>query len=91
MKAPFSSSANFSGIDDKRDLQLSQVVHKAYIDVTEEGTEAAAATGIGVAMIAMVKPPAVPVFRADRPFVFQIRDTNTGLVLFTGRLTDPKH
>ena len=65
-------------------------VHKAYIDVTETGTEAAAATGIGVALVAMVRPAEVPVFRADHPFVFQIRDTRTGLVLFTGRLMDPK-
>jgi serpin B len=90
MRSAFSPTADFSGIDDRRDLQLSQVVHKAYIDVTETGTEAAAATGLGVAMVAMVRPAEVPVFRADHPFLFQIRDTKTGLVLFTGRLTDPK-
>jgi serpin B len=89
MRTAFSPAADFSGIDDRRDLQLSQVVHKAYIDVAEEGTEAAAATGIGVALVAMVRTE-VPVFRADHPFVFQIRDTKTGLVLFTGRLMDPK-
>jgi serpin B len=90
MREAFSPTANFSGIDDRRDLQISQVVHKAFIDVAEEGTEAAAATGIGVALVAMVRPSETPVFRADRPFVFQIRDTKSGLVLFTGRVMDPK-
>jgi len=90
MRDAFTPAANFSGIDDKRDLYLSQVVHKAFIDVSEEGTEAAAATGIGVRMVAMMKTEPPPVFRADRPFVFQIRDTKTGLVLFTGRLMNPK-
>jgi serpin B len=90
MRLAFSPAADFSGIDDRRDLQISQVVHKAYIDVAEEGTEAAAATGMGVALVAMVHPPEVPVFRADRPFLFQIRDTRSGLVLFTGRVMDPK-
>jgi serine protease inhibitor len=89
MRSAFSPTADFSGIDDRRDLQISQVVHKAYVDVNEEGTEAAAATGVGVALVAMVRSE-VPVFRADRPFAFQIRDTRSGLVLFTGRVTDPK-
>jgi serine protease inhibitor len=89
MRSAFSPTADFSGIDDRRDLQISQVVHKAYIDVNEEGTEAAAATGVGVALVAMVRSE-VPVFRADHPFVFQIRDTRSGLVLFTGRVMDPK-
>jgi serpin B len=89
MRSAFSPTADFSGIDDRRDLQISQVVHKAYIDVSEAGTEAAAATGLGVALVAMVRTE-VPVFRADRPFLFQIRDTRSGLVLFTGRVMDPK-
>jgi serpin B len=82
-------AADFSGIDDKRDLHLAQVVHKAWIDVTEEGTEAAAATGAVMATVAM-RMPDEPVFRADRPFVFLIRDRKSGLILFTGRLTNPK-
>jgi serpin B len=90
MREAFSPRANFSGIDDRRDLQISQVVHKAFIDVTEEGTEAAAATGVGISLLAMVRPSDVPVFRADHPFLFQIRDTRTGLVLFTGRVMNPK-
>jgi serpin B len=89
MKTAFRSSADFSGIDDKRDLALADVVHKAWVDVTEEGTEAAAATGATMALVSMRMDP-VPVFRADRPFVFLIRDTRSGLVLFAGRLLDPK-
>jgi len=83
------TGADFSGIDDKRDLRLAQVVHKAWIDVTEEGTEAAAATGATMALVSM-RMPAEPVFRADRPFLFLIRDRKTGLILFEGRLTNPK-
>jgi len=89
MRSAFTSEANFSGIDDRRDLQLSEVVHKAYVDVAEEGTEAAAATGASVGLIAM-RVPSEPVFRADHPFLFLIRDTRSGLILFTGRLLDPK-
>lgn len=89
MKQAFSGNADFSGIDDKRDLRLSQVVHKAWVDVTEEGTEAAAATGATMALVAM-RMPSEPVFKADRPFVFLIRDTRSGLILFMGRVMDPK-
>lgn len=88
MRTAFTDNADFSGIDDKRDLKISKAVHKAWVDVTEEGTEAAAATGLGVAMVAM-RMTEEPVFRADRPFVFVIRDTKSGLVLFIGRVLNP--
>lgn len=88
MPVAFTSAADFSGIDDRRDLTLSDVLHKAFVDVAEEGTEAAAATGSTVTMVAMVASPRV-VFRADHPFAFVIRDTRTGLILFAGRLTRP--
>jgi serpin B len=91
MRSAFTSEADFSGIDDRRDLQLSEVVHKAYVDANEEGTEAAAATGAAVALVAMVQTPSEPMFRADHPFLFFICDTHSGLILFTGRLVDPKH
>jgi serpin B len=89
MPSAFTNAADFSGIDGRRDLRIASVVHKAFVDVAEEGTEAAAATGIGVAMVSMRVDPD-PVFRADRPFVFLIRDTRSGVVLFTGRLMNPK-
>jgi len=80
--------ADFSGINGRKDLCISAVVHKAFVEVNEQGTEAAAATGvvIGVTSVAPVRPP---VFRADRPFLFLIRDNRTGSILFLGRLTNP--
>jgi serpin B len=89
MKTAFTTSADFSGIDGRRDLFLSAVVHKAFVDVAEAGTEAAAATGLSFALAsARIDPD--PVFRADHPFVFLIRDTRSGLILFSGRLMNPK-
>jgi serpin B len=82
------SKADFSGIDGTRELFLSAVVHKAYVDVNEEGTEAAAATGIVFAASAAPMPS--PEFRADHPFAFLIRDNTTGAILFMGRVVDPR-
>ncbi|WP_437970762.1 serpin family protein [Sorangium sp. So ce260] len=80
--------ADFSGITRAEPLFISQVRHKAFVEVNEEGTEAAAATGVVVSTRAAPAPP--PVFRADRPFAFLIRDVATGAVLFMGRVTDPR-
>ena len=88
MPGAFTASADFSGIDGRRDLAISQIVHKAFVDVSEQGTEAAAATGIRM-MPTAVRPRPTLVFRADHPFIFLIRDTQTGLILFAGRLTKP--
>lgn len=88
MKDAFSPRADFSGMDGARDLYLSAVVHKAFVDVNEEGTEAAAATG-GVVSLTSVRVKPIPVFRADHPFIFLIRDVRSGSVLFLGRVTSP--
>jgi hypothetical protein len=80
-------AADFSGIDGMRDLCVSFVMHKAWGQVNESGTEAAAATVIGVGTTSIGPTP--PVFRADHPFIFLIRDTRTGTLLFLGRLTGP--
>ncbi len=83
--------ADLSGMAGKPgDLHISKVIHQAYIDLNEEGTEAAAATAVIVARptAVIIKPPP-PVFRADHPFLFLIRDTRNGSVLFLGRLADP--
>lgn len=85
----FSSDADFSGINGKRDLFISAVIHKAYVDVNEEGTEAAAATAVTMRLTS-VGPTQIPVFRADHPFLFLIRDNKTGSILFIGRVMDPK-
>jgi serpin B len=89
MKSAFGGEADFSGIDGNRDLFISAVVHKAFVDVNETGTEAAAATGIG---IAGAMPPRDPpaIFRADHPFIILIRDQTSGAILFLGRLTNPE-
>lgn len=88
MADAFSDRADFSGIDGHRDLYLSRVVHKAFVDVSERGTEAAAATGIAVRALAMRRLEQA-VFRADHPFAFLIRDTESGVILFEGRLVQP--
>lgn len=80
--------ADFSGIDGRRDLALADVVHKAYVDVSETGTEAAAATGSTAVLVSLINPEH-KIFRADHAFVFLIRDTQTGLILFAGRLVNP--
>jgi serine protease inhibitor len=80
--------ADFSGMDGMNDLFLSIVLHKAWGEVNEAGTQAAAATVTGVSS-AVYGPPLTPVFRADHPFIFFIYDTQSGSLLFMGRLVDP--
>ncbi len=90
MTLPFSDRADFSGMNGGNEpLQISAVIHKAFVDVNETGTEAAAATAVGIrAMSAMIPKPPIP-FRADHPFHFLIRDRRSGSVLFLGCLTQP--
>ena len=79
-------SGDFSGMTTGGPLSISKIIHKAFVDVNEEGTEAAAAT----AVIMKRGPAPKPVeFTADHPFLFLIRDVKTGAILFMGRLTDP--
>jgi len=81
--------ADFSGMTGKPDLFISAVIHKAFVDVNEEGTEAAAATAVIMKRgLAIPRQPAE--FRADHPFVFLIRHNRTGSILFLGRLMNPK-
>jgi len=89
MKDAFTQDADFSGMDGKKDLFISAVIHKAYVDVNEEGTEAAAATGVTMKLTSL-GPSEIPVFRADHPFVFLIRDNHSAGILFIGRLMNPK-
>ena len=83
------NAADFSAMTGKRDFWISAAIHKAYIDLDEEGTEAAAATGIVMrpSAVARVQPPIV--FRADHPFLFLIRDNRSGGILFMGRVQNP--
>jgi serpin B len=88
MTRPFTpGEADLSGMSSEQELVVSAVIHKAFVDVNEEGTEAAAATGVEVKTTAAILGPAV--FRADHPFVFLIRDNRTGVILFLGRLVNP--
>jgi serpin B len=88
MPVAFSDEADFSGIGGKPgDLRITDVVHKAYVDVNEEGTEAAAATGVVVGVKSLPAP--TPEFQADHPFLFLIVDRRNGSILFLGRLADP--
>jgi serpin B len=88
MSLAFGPGADFTGMDGgKEGLFLSAAVHKAAIEVHEEGTEAAAATGVAVAARSA---DATPHFTVDRPFVFLIRDRRTGTILFLGRVADPR-
>ena len=92
MAQAFSDAADFSGMTGAPDMKISAAIHKAYIDVNEQGTEAAAATSVvmraTMARLPQAAPPPI-VFRADHPFLFLIRDTHSGSVLFLGRVTDP--
>jgi serpin B len=81
--------ANFAGFDgDPNWLYIGEVVHKAYVDVNEEGTEAAAATAVVMNAGGMGRPQLL-VFRADHPFLFLIQENSTGSILFMGRVADP--
>jgi serpin B len=82
------SRANFQGMTGAKDLFISSVIHQAFVDVNEEGTEAAAATAIILAPTAAPADEPV-VFRADHPFIFMIRDNHNGAILFLGRLVSP--
>jgi serpin B len=87
MPDAFSSGADFSGMTGGRDLFISEVVHKAFVSVDEAGTEAAAATAVVMKRLALPEEPVEVI--VDRPFIFLIRDIQTGAILFVGRVVDP--
>ncbi len=86
----FSPNADFSGMDGTHNLSIGTAVHQAVVDVNEEGTEAAAATGFGVTATASA-PSQEPIaeFRADHPFIFFIQESTNGNILFMGRVENP--
>ena len=88
MQAAFDTqAADFSGIDGTKDLSISDVIHKAFVSVDEEGTEAAAATAVVFRATSM--PVTDVQMTIDRPFIFLIQDKPTGTILFLGRVLDP--
>ena len=86
MEIAFSDFADFSGISDIP-LKISEVKQKTYIEVNEEGTEAAAVTS--VVMVPTSMPLSPPTFRADRPFLFLIQENSSGVILFMGKIGKP--
>ncbi len=83
--------ADFSGMSGKSDLYIGYALHKAFVDVNEEGTEAAAVTvEISAIPLSLAPPPLPVIFRADHPFIFLIQHNKTGAILFIGRVYEPK-
>jgi len=87
MPIAFSGAADFSGMTGTSELFIGDVLHKAFVSVDEAGTEAAAATAVVMELTAMPEEPVE--VTVDRPFVFLIRDIETGAVLFLGRVANP--
>jgi serpin B len=87
MPSAFGPQADFRGISTTEPLQITRALHKAFVDVNEQGTEAAAATAVVVGITSVAMPPEV--VEVDRPFLFFIRDAKSGAVLFVGRIGDP--
>jgi len=85
----FGDAADFGGITGAEPLQIGAVAHKAYIDVDERGTEAAAATAVMIQTRAAMRPPQPVTMVVDRPFVFAIIDTATRLPVFLGQVSRP--
>jgi serine protease inhibitor len=89
IEAAFTDRADFSGITPAEPLSISAVVHQAYIDVDEQGTEAAAATAITMRPMAAIRQPEPVTMTVDRPFLFAIVDPASGLPLFLGQVVRP--
>ena len=87
MPIAFTDAADFSGMTGGKDLQIAEVIHKAFVSVDEAGTEAAAATAVVMELTAMPEEPVE--VTVDHPFIFLIRDIETGTILFVGRVVNP--
>ncbi len=83
------ADADFSGMTGERDLYISDVIHQAFVAVDESGTEAAAATAVVMSLRSAAIPREPPAVVVDRPFIFVIRDIETGSILFMGRVMNP--
>jgi serpin B len=89
MKEAFSKSADFSKMNGNKDLYISAIIHKTFIAVDEQGTEAAAATAVVMRMKSMPPQDDFATFKADHPFFYFIKERSSGTILFAGRVTDP--
>ena len=91
MGVAFSGAADFTRINPAGDLFISEVLHKTYIDVNEEGTEAAAVTAVVIELTSVDPGPQTEQFIADKPFLFLIREKTSGSILFIGKLSKPEY
>ena len=90
MPQAFTNQADFSAMSPNSGLKISAAIHKAFVDVNETGTEAAAATSTIMTAASAMRMEAPPIiFNADHPFLFMIRDMKSGSILFLGRVADP--
>lgn len=89
MKEPFSDDADFTGMTDANDLKIDEVIHKAFIEVNESGTEAAAATAVIMVLKSALQEETIR-FMANHPFIYFIMDKTSGGIIFMGRLVNPE-
>ena len=89
MGIAFSDFADFTRISQIGGLSISDVLHKTFVEVNEEGTEAAAVTVISIKNTSMIQEPPTPIMRIDRPFIFAIREHSSGTILFIGKIVNP--
>lgn len=88
MRIPFTEYANFSNISDIS-LRISEVIHKTFVEVNEEGTEAAAVTSVVMTLSSAGSPQPID-FIVNKPFVFVIREKSSGVILFMGKIGEIK-
>ena len=86
MKLAFTNNADFTGINGEIPLSISRVVHKTFVSVDEEGTEAAAATAVEAGVTSVGPDERIVNFIVDKPFIFMIRENSTGVILFIGAM-----
>ncbi len=89
MRKPFDAKADFSGMDGTRTLFINLLLHKAFVEVNEEGTEAAAVTSIGIRATAAIQMDQPFRMKVDRPFFCAIQDNQTGAIIFMGAIANP--
>ena len=86
MGVAFSGQADFTRINKQGNLFISKVKHKSFVEVNEEGTEAAAVTSVEISLTSVGSGF---IMRVDRPFIFAIRENHSGTILFIGKIVDP--
>ena len=91
MQIAFSDDADFSGINPNENLLISKVLHHSFLEINEEGTEAAAVTVVDVGVTAVPVEPEIIPFVVNKPFLFAIHERSTGAILFMGLIKEPNY